>query len=160
MTERSVSAATRAPKIPPRWFIRGAWIGHRALHRFSGGRLGLWASKPGKWGTMRLTTVGRRSGVARSAIIGYLEDGPNLVTLAMNGWGAADPAWWLNIRAHPDVAVELADGTRAVRGRAALGDERDRLWARFRTQTEWGDVDAFSLRRPGGTSVVVFEPRA
>ena len=36
---------------------------------------------------MRLTTVGRRSGQERKAILGYFEDGPNLVTMAMNGWG-------------------------------------------------------------------------
>ena len=41
---------------------------------------------------MRLTTIGRRSGQERSVILGYIEDGPNLVTLAMNGWGEGEPA--------------------------------------------------------------------
>jgi len=31
----------RAPRLPPRWFIRGAWVAHRAIHRFTGGRRGL-----------------------------------------------------------------------------------------------------------------------
>ena len=75
--------------------------------------------------------VGRRSGQSRVAIVGYYEDGPNLITLAMNGWEDADPAWWLNLQARPDTVVELPDGPRAVRGRAAEGDERDRLWARW-----------------------------
>jgi hypothetical protein len=35
---------------------------------------------------MSLATVGRRSGQRRIAMVGYYEDGPNLVTLAMNGW--------------------------------------------------------------------------
>ena len=47
-------------------------------------------------------------------MLGYLEDGPNVVTLAMNGWGEAEPAWWLNLRAHPGAAIELGDGPRAV----------------------------------------------
>jgi hypothetical protein len=38
---------------------------------------------------------------APSVILGYYEDGPNLVSMAMNGWGAAEPAWWLNLQAHP-----------------------------------------------------------
>jgi hypothetical protein len=38
------------------------------------------------WGALRLTTVGRKSGQERNVIIGYLEDGPDLVTLAMNGF--------------------------------------------------------------------------
>jgi deazaflavin-dependent oxidoreductase (nitroreductase family) len=61
-------------------------------------------------------------------IVGYVEDGPNLVTMAMNSWGDAEPAWWLNLQAHPDVAVDLAGGPRQVTGRAAQGDERERLW--------------------------------
>jgi len=105
---------------------------------------------------MRLTTVGRRTGKERSAILGYYEDGPNLVTLAMNGWAPAEPAWWLNLQAHPDARVELPDGSRAVRARAATGDERDRLWARWR---EVGtDVDAYATRRSTETAVVVLEP--
>jgi deazaflavin-dependent oxidoreductase (nitroreductase family) len=64
---------------------------------------------------MQLTTVGRKTGKERNAILGYYEDGPNLVTMAMNGWGAAEPAWWLNLQAQPDVTVELKTGTRAVR---------------------------------------------
>ena len=80
---------------------------------------------------MRLKTVGRRSGRERHAILGYFEDGPNLVTMAMNGWGEPEPAWWLNLQANPDTTVELPDGPRAVRGRAATAEERPRLWARW-----------------------------
>lgn len=109
---------------------------------------------------MRLTTVGRRSGEPRVAIVGYYEDGPNLVTLAMNGWADAEPAWWLNLQAEPDVVVETKDGPRAVRGRAADGEERDRLWAGFSDYAGWGDgLDALSARRPSETAVVVLEPR-
>jgi F420H(2)-dependent quinone reductase len=42
---------------------------------------------------MRLHTVGRRTGRTRAVIVGYFEDGPNLVTMAMNGWADAEPAW-------------------------------------------------------------------
>ena len=51
------------------------------------------------------------------AILGYYEDGPNLVTLAMNGWSDAEPAWWLNLEAHPDARVDLKDGARRTRAR-------------------------------------------
>ena len=154
MTAENVGAAT----LPPRVVVRTAWVLHRALLRFSGGRIGLTRPKAGdKFGMLRLTTIGRRSGQPRVAIGGYLEDGPNLVTLAMNGWAEAEPAWWLNLQAHPDTAVELKDGPRSVRGRAAEGDERDRLWAR------WGELsdkyDSWAAMRSGQTAVVVLEPR-
>ena len=150
--------STKAPSVPPRWFVRTAWIVHRAIHRVTLGRIGLWRPKPNRWGTMRLSTVGRRSGRTRIAILGYYEDGPNLVTMAMNGWSDGEPAWWLNLQAHPDATVMLADGERAVSGRAALGEERSRLWARWREMGD--DVDGYSKLRATETAVVVLEPRA
>ena len=151
------ATAPKAP-LPPRWFIRTAWVGHRALHRFTGGRRGLRPPTPGKYGLMQLVTVGRKSGRERAAILAYLHDGPNLVTLAMNGWGAPEPAWWLNLQSHPDARVELPNGWRDVRGRAATGDERARLWATWAALD--GDLDAYAARRPTETAVVVLEPRA
>jgi deazaflavin-dependent oxidoreductase (nitroreductase family) len=148
-------------RLPPRWFVRIAWVLHRALYACTGGRLGLWRPEAGtRFGTMRLTTLGRRSGRPRVAILGYYEDGPNLVTLAMNGWAAPAPAWWLNLRAHPGATVDLPDGPRAVLARAAAGADRARLWARFRDFPGWGDdLDALAARRARETAVVVLEPR-
>jgi len=146
----------KPPRLPPSWFIRAAWAIHRAVFRLTGGRLGLWRPKPNQWGTLRLTTTGRRSGRRRVAILGYIDDGPNLVTMAMNGWLEAEPAWLLNLQAAPEATVELAGATLAVRGRAARGDERERLWARWR---EIGDkLDAYATRRPTETAVVILEP--
>jgi deazaflavin-dependent oxidoreductase (nitroreductase family) len=153
--------ATRAPRLPPRWFIRLAWIVHRAIYRFTGGRRGLRVPVPGRFGLMRLTTAGRRSGKERAVILGYYGDGPNRVTLARNGGGAGEPAWWLNLRSQPDATVTLKDGTRSVRARAAEGEERQRLWAGFGAYAGWGaDVDAYARLRPTETAVVVLEPRA
>jgi len=155
-----MSADEKRPGLPPRWFVRAAWVVHRAIYRFTGGRRGLWKPKPGRWGAMRLRTTGRRSGKERVAILGYYEDGPNLVTLAMNGWAEPEPAWWLNLQAHPDGTVDLADGRRAVRGRAAVGEEHDRLWAGWSDYASGGDAHAYAWRRPKGTAVVVLEPRS
>ena len=73
-------------------------------------------------------------------------------------WGAAEPAWWLNLQAQPEAVVELAGGIRReVLARAATGQERERLWQR------WGEfdenLDGFAARRPRETAVVVLEPR-
>lgn len=150
-------SSTSDPRLPPRWFIRLAWVVHRALYSITGGRLGLRRPTPTRWGMMRLRTVGRRSGSPRAAILGYFEDGPDLVTMAMNGWGEPEPAWWLNLQAQPDTTVELVDGPRAVHGRAATPDERVRLWARWAEYDE--GLDAYAARRPGETAVVILEPQ-
>lgn len=67
-----------------------------------------------------------------------------------------EPAWWLNLQSHPEAAVELADGPRLVTGRAASGEERERLWARWREIDK--HLDAYAARPPAATAVVVLEP--
>lgn len=89
-------------------------------------------------------------------MVGYFEDGPNLVTMAMNGWGEGEPAWWLNLQANPEVQIETRGGMRSVTGHAAEGEERERLWARWREIDD--NLDAFAARRSGETAVVVLEP--
>lgn len=149
---------TRAPFLPPRLFVRIAWVAHRALHRLTGGRRGLWPASADKWGTMRLTTVGRRTGRPRTAILGYFEDGSNLVTMAMNGWADPDPKWWLNLQAQPEATVDLGHGPMAVTGRAATGDERSRLWGRWAHYDK--DLEGYAARRSRETQVVILEPRS
>lgn len=142
--------------LPPRWVMHVFWRGHRWVHRLTRGRLGLWLPKPDGWGTLALTTVGRKTGKDRTVMVGYFEDGDDLVTMAMNGWGAPEPAWWLNLQANEHATVATKGGGRAVVGRAAVGEERDRLWAR------WGEIDkkldTYASRRPNETAVVVLAP--
>ena len=108
-------------------------------------------------GALRLTTTGRRTRLPRQVVIGYVEDGRNLITMAMNGWGAAEPAWWLNLQAHPDATAQTRDGARQVRARRAQGDERERLWSRWAEIDK--NLDAYAALRPAETAVVVFEPQ-
>jgi deazaflavin-dependent oxidoreductase (nitroreductase family) len=158
MTAQPAPAQRERPV--PRPLIKTFWAIHRAIVRASGGRFGLQTPETGsRFGMMRLATIGRQSGRTRLAMIGYYQDGPNLVTLAMNGWSRSDPAWWLNLQATPEARLELADGPRLVTARAATGAERDRLWATFSDYPGWGDVHAQSARIGRMPTVVVFEPR-
>lgn len=154
----ATTQAGKGPFVPPRWFERLFWRGHRAAYRLSRGRVGLWRPKPGSWGTMRVTTVGRRSGQERAVILAYLEDGPSVSTLAMNGWTGPDPAWWLNLQAHPEARVQTKDGERTMIAHAASGPERDRLWAHWSLVDK--NLDEYAARRDVETAVVVFEPAA
>ena len=84
------AAQPMSPRLPPRWFIRLAWVVHRAIYRFTGGRRGL--RPPTRPVRDAAPDDGRPpSGKERNVILGYYEDGPNLVTLAMNGWGEGEP---------------------------------------------------------------------
>ena len=153
------TTTSRPPRLPPPWFIHAAWRAHRTLYRVSRGHF-LWTTSNKRgWGAAHLTTTGRKTGKQRSVIIGYLEDGPDLVVMAMNGWDEGDPAWWLNLQAHPDAVVRLAhESPRPVRARAAKGEERERLWKRFVAVEP--ELDVYADRRSTETPVVVLEPRS
>lgn len=149
----------RPPTVPPAWFVHTAWRAHRALYRLSGGRF-LWTTSNKRgWGALRLTTIGRKSGQERSVIIGYVEDGANLVALAMNGWDEGDPAWCLNLEANPDAVIRLAgQPPHRVRAHQAVGEERDRLWQLWTAVDP--QLDAYAARRTTTTPVVVLEINA
>lgn len=104
----------RTPYLPPRWFVRNAWAVHRALDWITAGRFGVRRATSNHWGILRLRTVGRRTGTARVAILAYFEEGSDLATMAINGWGDPEPAWWRNLQAQRDATVELPDGPRSV----------------------------------------------
>ena len=147
----------RPPKNPPPWFVHTAWRVHRALHRLSGRRF-LWppSDKRG-WGALHLTAVGRTSGQERGVILGYLEDGPNLVLLAMNGWDEGHPDWWLNLEANPEATVRLTgQEPRRMRARTATGAEHDRLWALWAEAEP--NLDAHAEHRTTETPVTILEP--
>ena len=147
------------PKLPPRWFVRTAWVAHKALLRLTRDRIGMSEPRPGgRFGMLRLHTVGRRSGRRREVVLGYINDGDRLVTLAMNGWDPAEPAWWLNLQADPQATVDLPGGSRPVAAHRATGAERARLWAALHDYDGYGDLDAFAKRLGREPAVVVLSP--
>ena len=80
-------------------------------------------------------------------MVGYFEDGPSLVTMAMNGWGEGEPAWWLNLQSHPDAgASTLSMGRVLSPAELHSGEERERLWARWRAIDK--NLDAYAARHP------------
>ena len=153
---RSGEPRHQQPALPPRWFVVLFWHGHRALLRVSGGRLGLWRPGPHRWGTLRLTTTGRRTGRPRRGVGGDNEDCGGPVPQAKTGWGGPAPPWWLNLQAHPDAVAQTRDGAVEVRAHRARGEERARLWSRWAELDD--DLDAYAARRPSETAVVVLEP--
>ena len=157
VSESLSEPSTKSQSLPPRWFIRSFWVVQRAVYSVTGGRLGLRKATDTQWGMMRLHTVGRRTGEERVAILGFFEDGDDLVTMAMNGWADAEPAWWLNLQAQPDTTVDLPGGSRAVHAHAAHETERPRLWAMQASYDK--DLDAFAARRSRETAVVILSPR-
>jgi deazaflavin-dependent oxidoreductase (nitroreductase family) len=75
-----------------------------------------------------LTTTGRRSGLPRSTVVAYFEDGDDLIVAAANLGNEHDPDWSRNLEAHPRATVVAAGRRLEVRARRAQGEDARLLW--------------------------------
>ncbi len=100
---------------------------HRTVLLLSFGKIG-WDA--GGMPVLELTTVGRKSGQARSVMLtSPLQDGNTLVIVASRGGDEHHPAWFLNLQTNPDVQVKWKGGpTTAMHAHIANAAERSEMW--------------------------------
>jgi len=100
---------------------------HRTVLKLSFGKIG-WDA--GGMPVLELTTVGRKSGEARSVMLtSPVQDGDTLVIVASRGGDEHHPAWFLNLQANSNVQVKWKGGpTQAMHARIATPAERADLW--------------------------------
>lgn len=105
------------------------------LYRATGGRLGgKWrVGSAFPWGipVCLLTTTGRKSGQPRVSPLLFLEDGGRVILVASQGGLPKNPMWYLNIRANPEVTIQIKSRIRTMRARVATDEERAELWPRL-----------------------------
>lgn len=75
-----------------------------------------------------LHTTGRRSGKPRLNPVMYLRDGERYVVFASKAGADTHPDWYENLKAHPDVQIEVGDDTIDVHAEEIPGPERERLY--------------------------------
>lgn len=92
----------------------GGWVGHRMI------------GVP----TLLLSTVGRRSGAIRTNALVYARDGEDYLLVASNGGADSPPAWLHNLRANPQVEIQVARERRKGTSRVieATDPEYERVW--------------------------------
>lgn len=100
--------------------------GHTAIYRASGGRIG--RKLPGSPPMLLLDHVGAKSGVKRTSPLVYIEDGGDIAIVASKGGYPKHPAWFHNLKANPETAIQVGTERRPVRARVATPAERERLW--------------------------------
>lgn len=128
---------------------------HHALLSVSGGRVGRSvAGMP----VVVLHTTGRKSGQPRRTMLtAPVVDGDRVVLVASYGGDDRHPAWYLNLREHPDVTIELDGTTREMRARTATPDEKAALWPRI-TKAYRGYA-GYQKRTDRDIPVVLLDPR-
>lgn len=112
---------------PPDFALKAMNAGHRLLIRLTGGKIGHSAmGMP----VVELTTRGRRSGEPRTVLLtAPIHGHGKYVVVASRGGDDRHPAWFLNLRADPDVEVAVQGGPRVpMRARIADPAERATLW--------------------------------
>ena len=136
-------------------FLDRAMRAHAAVYRATNGRVG--HRVPGLPPMLLLDHVGAKSGTTRTAALVYVRDGEDLVIVASKGGYPKHPAWFHNLKANPDVVVQVGPERRPVRARVATPEERRRLWPR--AVEVWPGYRAYQERTEREIPLVILEPR-
>ncbi len=123
--------------IATRW---GAWLGARIVHHFdrlafklTGGHTTISPMLAGLPVAM-VTTLGAKSGLQRTLPLLFVRDERNPDSLAViaSNWGQPHyPAWYFNLKAHPQATCSIDGQARVYVTHEASGDEYDRFWQIF-----------------------------
>jgi deazaflavin-dependent oxidoreductase (nitroreductase family) len=105
--------------------------------------------------TLILTTVGRKSGNKYKSPLIYQEDDGTYVVVASKGGAPADPDWYRNLVAKPDVEVQVGADKFTARAHTADDSERARLWPKM--AKVWPDYDNYQRKTDRQIPVVVLE---
>jgi deazaflavin-dependent oxidoreductase (nitroreductase family) len=127
---------------------------HRTLFTMSNGRIG--GSGMGM-PVLMLTTTGRKSGQKRTTMLtSPLQDGDKVVIVASYGGDDRNPAWFLNLREHPDVEVTMGGQKRKMRAHVASSEERAELWPRV--TKDHSNYAGYQTKTEREIPLVVLEP--
>jgi len=75
-----------------------------------------------------VTVRGARSGVERKVPLLYFNDGDDVILIASSYGKAKFPAWYYNIKANPDVRLEVMGRSGSYVARETEGEDHDRLF--------------------------------
>src|ERR1700687_2989656 len=77
---------------------------HQFFYELSGGRIG---ARIGRLAMLLLRTTGRKTGHLRTAALLYQRDGDHFVVVGSKAGSDAPPGWLLNLKAIPEVGVQV-----------------------------------------------------
>jgi deazaflavin-dependent oxidoreductase (nitroreductase family) len=127
---------------------------NRFLFQLSNGRIG---GRFGKVEILLLTTKGRKSGQARTTPLQYFRDGDDIVLVLSNAGDDHHPAWWLNLQANPNGAVQIGGEKTKVEARKATPDEKARIWPDV--TAIYPGYDEYQTRTTREIPLVLLRPR-
>ncbi len=124
------------------------------VYRISGGKIGgrFLRGAP----VLLLTTTGRKSGQPRTAPLLYLQEGERYYIVASKGGMSHDPLWFKNLKANPNVEVEVGREKLAMTARQANEAEKAAVWPKLVAM--YKDYDDYQARTERVIPVVILTP--
>ncbi len=120
----------------------------------SNGRLG--NSFLGK-SVLLLHSIGSKSGIERITPLFYLADGDRVILVASNAGTLTNPAWFNNLKADPQVKINIKGTETNMLAHQADSEEFDQLWpAVIEMFPTWERIQEKSVRN---FPLMVLEPR-
>jgi len=111
---------------------------HVKRYQETDGEVGyLWNGVP----TLLFTTIGRKTGKARTNAIIFTPVGDKYVIMASMGGAPKHPSWYLNLMANPEIDVQIMAEKFRARARTAESPEREELWAE--AIKDWPNFDVY-----------------
>ena len=129
---------------------------HAAVYKGTDGRIGHnMIGVP----TLMLRTTGRRSGAQRTNSLVYARDGDDYVVVASMGGADRNPAWLHNLRAKPEVEIQIGRKRQPARARELGPSDPDyaRLW-KVANDGNRGRYDEYQTKTSRSIPVVVLTP--
>jgi deazaflavin-dependent oxidoreductase (nitroreductase family) len=105
--------------------------------------------------TLLLTTTGRKSGEARELPLIYGMSGDDYLIVASKGGADTPPAWYVNLKADPEVEVQVMDERFKARAREATPDEKPEMWETM--VAEWPAYDDYQRKTEREIPIIVLE---
>ena len=90
---------------------------------------------------------GAKTGTERVNPVAYQAVGDDFAVFASKGGSPTNPDWYHNVVAHPDVSVEVGTESFSVHAHVAVGEERERIWAK--QKTEWPGFAEYEEKTKG-----------
>ena len=78
-----------------------------------------------------LTTTGRKTGQRRVSPLLYLREGDRVILGASRVGSDNHPLWYLNLKANPEVSVQIKGEVLQLRARDATAEERTEYWPKM-----------------------------
>lgn len=130
---------------------------HDTLYQSTNGRIG--HRFPGLPPSLLLHTVGAKTGAARVSTLTYARDGDTYLLVASMGGAPRSPGWYHNLKAHPDVQINVGPARFGATARPVLPDDPDyaRLW-RIVNANNANRYEAYQRRTTRSIPIVVITP--